>query len=92
MSACPHGDPLCPCQDGDPCHYEDTATTLAMPSPIGPMHRGPCGKARYDGEASARRAMRTMQRHGKGRRDRGRLHPYLCRACRGWHVGHTTFD
>ena len=20
--SCPHGDPLCPCQDGDPCHYE----------------------------------------------------------------------
>ena len=20
---CPHGDPSCPCQDGDPCHYED---------------------------------------------------------------------
>lgn len=19
---CPHGDPACPCQDGDPCHYE----------------------------------------------------------------------
>lgn len=19
---CPHGDPTCPCQDGDPCHYE----------------------------------------------------------------------
>jgi hypothetical protein len=20
---CPHGDPCCPCQDGDTCHYED---------------------------------------------------------------------
>lgn len=20
--ACPHGDPTCPCQDGDTCHYE----------------------------------------------------------------------
>jgi hypothetical protein len=19
---CPFGDPYCPCQDGDPCHYE----------------------------------------------------------------------
>lgn len=19
---CPYGDPYCPCQDGDPCHYE----------------------------------------------------------------------
>lgn len=22
MPACPHEDPTCPCQDGDPCHYE----------------------------------------------------------------------
>lgn len=22
MSACPHGDRYCPCQDGDACHYE----------------------------------------------------------------------
>lgn len=22
MSACKYGDPLCPCQDGDECHYE----------------------------------------------------------------------
>jgi len=22
MKSCPHGDELCPCPDGDPCHYE----------------------------------------------------------------------
>ena len=22
MSPCKYGDPYCPCQDGDPCHYE----------------------------------------------------------------------
>jgi len=22
MAACKYGDPLCPCQDGDACHYE----------------------------------------------------------------------
>lgn len=22
MSLCKYGDPLCPCQDGDMCHYE----------------------------------------------------------------------
>ena len=28
MSDCPYGDPYCPCQDGDPCHYEgDDAMT-----------------------------------------------------------------
>ena len=21
-ACCPHGDPQCPCQDGDMCHYE----------------------------------------------------------------------
>ena len=24
-------DPLCPCQDGDACHYKDTATTKGWP-------------------------------------------------------------
>lgn len=24
---CPHGDPTCPCQDGDWCHYEDDPAT-----------------------------------------------------------------
>ncbi len=27
---CKHGDPLCPCPDGDPCHYEGDD---AWPSP-----------------------------------------------------------
>lgn len=26
--ACPHGDPCCPCQDGDPCHYEGRRVTI----------------------------------------------------------------
>jgi hypothetical protein len=34
---CPHGDPTCPCQDGDVCHYvDDPATgTKAMQPPDG---------------------------------------------------------
>lgn len=28
--ACPHGDPTCPCQDGDPCHYEAAGPTEPM--------------------------------------------------------------
>lgn len=28
---CPHGDPFCPCQDGDACHYEGRAS---WPSPL----------------------------------------------------------
>lgn len=31
MSDCKYGDPLCPCQDGDACHYEETKMTHAMP-------------------------------------------------------------
>lgn len=87
MSACPRGDPLCPCQDGDSCHYEDTATTRAMPPPA---HRDACGKACYPGQASAMRALRQIQRHGKERTHEGRLHVYRCRRCGAWHVGHTT--
>lgn len=32
-ASCSGGDPACPCQDGDPCHYVATATTKAMPLP-----------------------------------------------------------
>ncbi len=27
---CKYGDPICPCQDGDPCHYEPHGDTPAM--------------------------------------------------------------
>ena len=30
---CPFGDPYCPCQDGDCCHYVDTPGSPAMPRP-----------------------------------------------------------
>ena len=30
---CIGNDPACPCQDGDACHYRDTATTKAWPIP-----------------------------------------------------------
>jgi hypothetical protein len=30
---CPRGDPTCPCQDGDACQYEATATTPAWTPP-----------------------------------------------------------
>ena len=29
MTDCPHGDPHCPCQDGDACHYEDVGDSKA---------------------------------------------------------------
>lgn len=30
---CRGSDPMCPCQDGDACHYEDGVSTKAMPLP-----------------------------------------------------------
>lgn len=30
---CIGSDPLCPCQDGDACHYRDTPGSAAMPVP-----------------------------------------------------------
>lgn len=30
---CAFGDPHCPCQDGDPCHYVDHGNTKAMKAP-----------------------------------------------------------
>jgi hypothetical protein len=36
---CPYGDPLCPCQDGDPCHYEgDNPMTPPCPKCRGTGH------------------------------------------------------
>lgn len=34
--ACAHGDPFCPCRDGEPCHYEAHDGT----SPLGCAHCG----------------------------------------------------
>lgn len=30
LSACPYGDPTCPCPDGLACHYQDSHGTPAM--------------------------------------------------------------
>lgn len=30
MTVCIYGDPTCPCQDGDVCHYVDSGKTKAM--------------------------------------------------------------
>ena len=34
MKPCPFGDPMCPCQDGDVCHYVATKKTPAFPPPL----------------------------------------------------------
>jgi len=30
---CPYGDPYCPCQDGNACHYVDLPGSIAMKRP-----------------------------------------------------------
>lgn len=34
MAECKYLDPLCPCQDGDACHYEAVGGTPAWPAPM----------------------------------------------------------
>lgn len=36
---CIGNDPLCPCQDGDACHYRDHGKTKAMPANVDEMNR-----------------------------------------------------
>ena len=31
---CPHGDPTCPCPDGDLCHHEDGPGSPGWPKPV----------------------------------------------------------
>lgn len=50
--------------------------------------RGPCGKVVYPSEGAARRAISALRYRKRERARDGRLHPYVCRVCRGWHVGH----
>lgn len=34
LGRCEHGDPTCPCRDGDPCHYEPRDGTPALTCPF----------------------------------------------------------
>ena len=51
-------------------------------------HRGHCGKACYGSRWAAERNVKQMKRHGKDQCYRGRLHAYVCKDCKAWHVGH----
>lgn len=55
-------------------------------------HRGPCGKACYGSQGAADRARKAMKRSGKDRKYQGYLHAYVCKDCRAWHVGHTSYE
>jgi hypothetical protein len=48
MAECAYGDPFCPCQDGDACHYEWDygRTTPPMPHPKH-RHRRPRGECAH---------------------------------------------
>lgn len=56
------------------------------------LHRGRCGKARYGSYDAAKRSIRSMQRSQKDRKYEGYLHPYVCKECRVYHVGHTAYE
>jgi hypothetical protein len=43
MSACLYGDPYCPCQDGDACHYRQVGESLALQPPADWWHSALCG-------------------------------------------------
>ena len=45
---CIGNDPACPCQDGDACHYRDTATTKAWPIPQAEPKREPLSEKQID--------------------------------------------
>lgn len=34
LEPCIGSDPMCPCQDGDACHYRDLPNSPAMPAPL----------------------------------------------------------
>lgn len=68
----------------------ESSSVLAYQEPL--RHRGLCGKARYGSFAAAKRSVRAMQRSAKDRKYEGYLHPYVCKVCRVWHVGHTEYE
>lgn len=45
----------------------------------------PCGKRGYRGQRSARRVARETRSKGY---DGNGVHPYYCRECGFWHIGH----
>lgn len=64
---------------------DEQGPTRAFPT----YERRDCDKACYPTEQAARRAMRSIERSGRGHRWKGRLRPYLCKPCRAYHVGHS---
>jgi hypothetical protein len=68
---------------------DDELVDPAAPVERRRYHRSDCGKVRYRSESEAKRSLRNLQNAGRGGADRGRLHVYYHRECRGFHVGHT---
>ena len=46
-NVCPHGDTLCPCPDGDPCHYEGE-NPMTCPKVLGERERAAQVADEYD--------------------------------------------
>jgi len=51
LISCIGKDHLCPCQDGDACHYKDTPTTKAWPIPTQPQSEFCCENDRMKRDA-----------------------------------------
>lgn len=49
------------------------------------FHIGECGKRTYTNPTTAKQIARSTNSHGAGS---GRVSPYHCIRCHGWHVGH----
>ena len=71
---------------------EGSTSVIAATFFITERHRGNCGKACYGSKASADRSVKALRRSGKDRKYEGYLHSYVCKQCRAWHVGHTSYE
>lgn len=82
MAACPYGNPLCPCQDGDACHYEWSGKGKNRRAPIAhPRHkyRRPIGECPY---CDAHRDDNMMPSHTASQGcERGKRNHCTCDTC-----------
>ena len=54
----------------------------------GPSDRRCAGQVRYLSWSDTEKAMRHIKRFKPRDNHKGRVKPYRCRHCQGWHLGH----
>lgn len=75
---CAYDDPLCPCPDGDACHYEHSGAMLAAPHPKH-AYRRPKGECAY---CDASREDSMMPSHTASANCESGNHPHCtCDVC-----------